>query len=48
MQSLKSNSFRMREELCDWVNDTEKHGPIEIVQIVATSTMFILFYREGE
>lgn len=46
MLSLKSNYFRTREELCDFVNNSETE--ITIVQIVANSTGFILFYKEGE
>lgn len=46
MLSLKSNYFRTREELCDFVNNNETE--ITIVQIVTNSTGFILFYKEGE
>lgn len=46
MLSLKSNYFRTREELCDFVNNGETE--ITIVQIVTNSTGFILFYKEGE
>lgn len=46
MLSLKSNYFRTREELCDFVNNNETE--ITIVQIVANSTGFTLFYNEGE
>lgn len=44
MLSLKSNYFRTREELCDFVNGEG----VTVVQIVANSTGFILFYKEGE
>lgn len=46
MLSLKSNYFRTREELCDFVNNNETE--ITVVQIVVNSTGFILFYKEGE
>jgi hypothetical protein len=46
MLSLKSNYFRTREELCDFVNNNETE--ITVVQIVTNSTGFILFYKEGE
>lgn len=46
MLSLKSNYFRTRDELCDFVNNGETE--ITIVQIVTNSTGFILFYKEGE
>lgn len=46
MLSLKSNYFRTREELCDFVNNNETE--ITVVQIVVNSTGFILFYKEDE
>lgn len=46
MLSLKSSYFRTREDLCDFVNNNETE--IIVVQIVANSTGFILFYKEGE
>lgn len=44
MLQLKSSYFRTREELCDFVNGEG----VTIVQIVANSTGFVLFYKEGE
>lgn len=46
MLSLKSNYFHTRDELCDFVNNNE--NVITVVQIVASSTGFTLFYKEGE
>lgn len=46
MLSLKSNYFRTRDELCDFVNNNET--VITVVQIVASSTGFTLFYKEEE
>lgn len=46
MLSLKSNYFRTREELCCFVNNSETE--ITVVQIVASSAGFTLFYKEGE
>ena len=50
MFTLKSNAFRTREELCEFVNakEAETEAKLEIVSIVTTSTMFTLFYRECE
>lgn len=44
MLQLKSSYFRTREELCDFVNGES----VTVVQIVANSTGFVLFYKEGE
>lgn len=46
MLSLKSNYFHTRDELCDFVNSNETE--ITVIQIVASSTGFTLFYKEGE
>lgn len=46
MLQLKSNFFRTREDLCDYVNSQETQ--IEVVQITATALGFVLFYREVE
>lgn len=46
MLLLKSNFFRTREELCDYVNSQENQ--VEVVQITAVSLGFVLFYREVE
>lgn len=45
MLLLKSNFFRTREELCDFVNSQETQ--VEIVQITSVSLGFVLFYREA-
>ena len=46
MLSLKSNYFHTRDELCDFVNNNETE--ITVIQIVANSTGFTLFYKEEE
>ena len=46
MLSLKSNYFHTRDELCDFVNNNETE--ITVIQIVASSTGFNIFYKEGE
>lgn len=46
MLLLKSNFFRTREELCDYVNSQSTQ--VEVVQITAIALGFVLFYREVE